>query len=160
VLALRDSGLIAWETIADGSRRVIHHGRFASTADALRWLTGEYRRDLWAKAPAHVQVWVEKAGSAEGLAGHAHSLGVSVYPARGFSGAGFIRAAVADATHDRRPLVLLLAGDLDSSGARALEALECRVRRDADQLGVEVEAVERFAVTETQVAELGLPTCP
>jgi hypothetical protein len=160
VLALRDSGLVAWEAIADGSRRVLHHGRFASTVEALEWLAETYRRDLWTRAPVQGQVWVEKFGIAAALADHAHALGLDVLPARGFPGAGFIRQAVADAAYDPRPLVLLLAGDLDSSGTRALEALERRVRRDAAELGVKVEAVERFAVTTEQVDGLKLPTRP
>jgi hypothetical protein len=94
------------------------------------------------------------------LAPHAHSLGLDVLPTRGFSGAGFIRAAVAECVHDPRPLVLFVAEDLDSSGNRALEALERRIRRDAAALGVEIEKFERFAVTEMQVAELKLPTQP
>jgi hypothetical protein len=159
-LALRDSALVPWEAVADGSRRVLHHGRFADPQDALEVLAENYRRDLWAEAPIQVQVWVEKAGIASALAGHTHALGVDLLPARGFSGAGFVRAAIADAAHDPRPLVLLLAGDGDSSGARALEAIERRARRDGRELGVEIEAVERWAVTREQVARLGLPMRP
>lgn len=160
VLALRDSGLIAWETIADGSRRILRHGRFADAADALGWLAGTYERDLWAEADVQAQVWVGKAGIGEQLAGHAFALGLDVLPTRGFSGAGFIRAAVAECAADPRPLVAFVADDLDSSGARALETIERRVRRDAAALGVRIEKVEPFAVTVEQVEQLRLPTRP
>jgi hypothetical protein len=160
VLALRDSGLIGWETIADGSRRILRHGRFRDTEHALGWLAETYERVLWKDAPVQAQVWVGKAGIAEILAPHAHSLGLDVLPTRGFSGAGFIRAAVAECADDPRPIVVFIADDLDSAGLRSIEAIERRVRRDAAELGVVIEAVERFAITEEQVRRLSLPTRP
>lgn len=160
VLALRDSALLAWEAISDGSRDVLPHGRWASAAAALAWLSESYERDLWEHADVQAQVWIGKAGMAELLSGRARELGVDLFPARGFSGAGFIRAAVQNAARDPRPLVVLVADDRDSSGSRAVEALERRVRRDAAELGVEIAAVEQFAVTAEQVEELELPTQP
>jgi hypothetical protein len=158
VLVCRDSGLLLWQAIADVSRRVLRHGRFADREHALAWLAENYERDLWAEADVQAQVWIGKGGIASQIAGHAHSLGLDVFPMRGFSGAGFIRDAIAEAAQDTRPLVAFVADDADSSGLRSLEALERRVRRDAVQLGVSVEAVEQFAVTETQA--LGLPRRP
>jgi hypothetical protein len=158
VLRCRDSGLLVWEAIADVSRRVLRHGRFRDRAHALAWLAENYERDLWAEADVQAQVWIGKGGIATQIAAHAHSLGLDVFPMQGFSGAGFIREAIAEAADDERPLVLFVADDLDSSGLRSMEALERRVRRDASQLGVTIEAVERFAVTEAQGRTL--PTRP
>ena len=164
VLALRDSGLMPWETVADGSRRILRHGRFRDAGHALAWLAEDYERVLWADAPVQAQVWVGKAGIAEILAPHAFSLGLDVLPTRGFSGAGFIRLAVAGCAQDPRPLVAFIADDLDNAGLRSVEAIERRMRRDAAQLGVTVKAFERFAITETQVQATAtrpaLPTQP
>lgn len=160
VLELRDSGLLPWEQIADETRAVQRHGRWASREEALAWLADTYRRDLWARADVQVQVWVEKRGIASLLAGHAADLGLDVYPTGGFSGAGFVRAAVAEAAQDGRPLVVLYFADSDSSGRRAVEAVERRVRRDAADLGAELAALEPAAVTPEQIRDLGLPTRP
>jgi hypothetical protein len=102
VLTLRDSGLMPWETVADGSRRILRHGRFDDAEHALAWLAETYERVLWKDALVQAQVWVGKAGIAEILAEHAHLLGLDVLPTRGFSGAGFIRLAVAEPQEGQR----------------------------------------------------------
>jgi catechol 2,3-dioxygenase-like lactoylglutathione lyase family enzyme len=59
-------------------------------------------RDLWTEADVQAQVWIGKGGFASQIAAHAHSLGVDVLLMKGFSGAGFIREAIA--AEDERPL--------------------------------------------------------
>jgi hypothetical protein len=159
-LAERDNGGIAWELIRDGRRQVIRHGRWDSLAEHVRAAADHHELDLWADAPVQGQAWIEKEDLADALAERARALGLDVYPASGFTGAGFLRAAIKNAAADPRPLVVFLLCDFDSSGARMRETFERRARRFAADLGVDVAAIEHVALTREQVVEHAIPTRP
>ncbi len=103
---LRDSGLLDWELIRDGRRTTLRHGRYNDVPDALRALAHWYERVLWADAPVKAQVWIEKEDIATALAPHAQALGLDVWPASGFTEAGFLRGGMKKAGGDGRPLVI------------------------------------------------------
>jgi hypothetical protein len=159
-LDLRDDGEVPWESIRDGRRQVIHHGRWGSTVERLRFVADHHKVDLWADAPVQAQVWIEKEDLAEAITPRARALGLDVYPASGFTGAGFLRAGIKTAAADPRPLVLFELTDYDSSGNRMRETIERRARRFTAELGVELEAIVDVALTREQVDDYDIPLRP
>jgi hypothetical protein len=81
-LWLRDEGLVPWESIRDGRRQVIPHGRWVSLAEQLDWISRSHELDLWADAPVQAQVWIEKEDLADALSETARALGLDIYPRR------------------------------------------------------------------------------
>jgi hypothetical protein len=146
--------------IRDGRRTTLRHGRWDNLEHMLLAQTKYYRRELWAEAPYQAQVWIEKAGLADALHEKARALGVHVYPASGFTGAGYLRAAIKETASDPRPLVIFELVDYDSSGARMAETVERRVTRFARQLGVELEAIVRVALRRDQIDAHQIPLRP
>jgi hypothetical protein len=157
---LRDSGLASWNLIRDGRRTVTWHGRRDDVRQTLRLAHGNHRLDLWAHTPVQAQVWLEKGGLLGAIAPRASQLGLCVYPASGFTGAGFLRVAMEDAATDGRPLVVFQLLDFDSSGNRMRESFEKRADTFARELGVDLSAIERVALTREQIDSHSIPTRP
>jgi hypothetical protein len=159
-LTLRDNGLIPWEMVRDGRRQMIPHGRRRSLAEHVRYEARDHRLDLWVNTEVQAHVGIEKEDLADALSERARGLGLDVYPASGFTGAGFLREAIKQASYDPRPLVLFLFVDYDSSGNVMRETIERRARRFAAELGVEIEGFVDVALTREQVDDNNLPTRP
>ena len=157
---LRDSALASWSLIRDGRRSVSWHDRREDISHTLEIAQDDHRLDLWAQAPLQAQVWIEKEGLVGAIAPRAHEIGLNVYAASGFTGAGFLRVAMEGAAEDGRPLVVLQLVDYDSSGNRMRESAERRSRTFADDLDVHVEAIERVALTRAQIDQHSIPTRP
>ena len=77
--------------------------------------------------------------------------------ARGFSSETFAFEAVAAHLDDQRPYYVYYLGDFDRAGQDAARSLEEKLRRFADEEGVEV-VFETIGVTEQQIRDWALPT--
>jgi hypothetical protein len=56
----RDAGLIDWEAIEDRSREFQEPATWDSPEELLEAAARQYREDLWASQPRHIELWVEK----------------------------------------------------------------------------------------------------
>lgn len=61
----RMAGMIDWEAIEDRTRGVEINAHWSSPKAGIEALRSQYRIDMWANQPEHVEVWIEK----EALAG-------------------------------------------------------------------------------------------
>jgi|GEM_PF-4484034 len=75
--AMREDGTIPYGWIADNVRWQIKPTSYTGLMSALEIFQQAYRRDLWARQAAHVEIWVEK----DALAGGLNSTGKAVFGA-------------------------------------------------------------------------------
>ena len=129
-------------------------------------MVGDYslRRDIG--QAKRIIVMTEASGMAPMVAQTAHQYGVDVLSAGGFNGVTGKHDLAVDifrtwAMHDRRTVVLHV-GDFDPSGVHVFSNLSEDVRAFVDDMsiGADIVQFERIAVTEHQIAALGLPTAP
>jgi hypothetical protein len=83
--AMREEGVIPYGWIADATRMGWHVYTYRDAADFIRQMQGLYRTDLWARSGVYCEVWAESRSIASVLRDDCEELGVSLYPAGGFS---------------------------------------------------------------------------
>ncbi|MGI8705153.1 MAG: hypothetical protein ACR2JJ_05075 [Sphingomicrobium sp.] len=157
---LRRAGALQYSWITDATRRGYHVATYTDEAEFIREVSREYRADVWRDAEVYCEVWCESRSIAGVIQADCERLGVSLYPAGGFTSmtlawqsAEYIRAFAG-----RRPVVIFYIGDLDQAGV--LIDLDIH-RKLVEHLGDEVEIdFRRLAITQEQVVELDLPTKP
>lgn len=138
--------------LMDRGRQIHRFTSFASDTQARGWLRRIYRRDRTEGQPIAVYLAVEKAGIVEQLTDWFGDLGVPVLALGGYSSQSYVQDVVDDVARQRRPAVLLYAGDHDPSGEDIdrdfLARSDCFTR------------VVRVALTAEQVEAYNLPPQP
>jgi hypothetical protein len=127
----------------------------------VRLLGRNYKRNLLAGQPMHIEVWCEAAGMIFQLAQVAHEYSIPVYSSSGFDS---LTKALADRICEiDKPTVILHLGDFDPSGESifnsAAEDVQAFVEWDRT-LATTTVKFQRVALTADQVREFGLPTAP
>lgn len=155
LLALRRAKVVPYSWITDGTRIVQGYDRWNGLADFAKQAALFYRRDLWARSPVRVEIWIEK----DALSGVIHPIvvrdwGLDLYVARGFSSETYLHNAGEQIANDGRPTHVYVMGDFDPSGqCAAAKIMEVLPRFAGD---VEVH-VEQLALTFDQVNRWELP---
>lgn len=157
---LRERGAVAYDRIADATRRGYFVNTYSNAADFIRNQARFYRADLWREADYRCEVWVESRSLAGVVLDVCEDLGVSLYPAAGFASLSFIYAAaeIINAADDGRPLIVFYIGDYDPAGVLIDRAIEEGLRKHL-RLGVDMQFI-RLGITPEQVASYDLPTKP
>jgi hypothetical protein len=157
VLRLRREGRMSYESIADATRWMRKPSSFNGIEEAIERTARFYRKNLWADAETYVEIWLEK----DALAGVIYPVtglyDVPLMVTKGFSSETFCYEAVAARYGDHRSYYVYYLGDLDRSGRDAAMALWEKLKRFAEDVGIEV-IFETIAVNFAQVARLNLPT--
>lgn len=156
-LRLRRQGSLPYDWIADGTRWMRKPTTWGSIDDLLTSVARTYRRALWDRQPAYVEIWCEKEAVAGVLYEVTDSYDVPLMVARGFASETFIHRAAETIRAVDRPAYLYHFGDLDPSGVKAAEAIERRLREFASDVPI---IFQRAAVTHAQVQEWNLPGRP
>jgi hypothetical protein len=151
------AGEIPFEWIADNTRFMRKPSSFAGLEQCLEACANDYRRNLWATAPVHVEVWCEKDALAGVLLEETKTYDVPLMVARGYSSISFLHNAAKAIETKGKPAFIYHFGDLDPSGVDAARDIEAKLRRYAP--GAEIH-FERPAVTREQVEQWNLPTRP
>jgi len=149
---LRRTGALRYSWITDATRRGYHVATYTDEADFIREVSREYRADIWHDAEVYCEVWVESRSIAGVIEADCKRLGVSLYPAGGFTSmtlawqsAEYIRAFAGG-----RPVVIFYIGDYDPAGVL--------IDRDIHQklcghLGADVEIdFRRLAISTSAIA--------
>ena len=157
LLKLRKAGAIPWVWLADNTRWMRKARTFQSAADAVRWCAETYRRDLWTRSPAYVEIWCESDSIAGVLAREANAYGVPLMVSRGFASWTFLYSAAEAIKTAGKPAHLYYVGDWDPSGKLIPENIERTLRGFADDADIRFQ---RLLVTPTQIVEWRLPTKP
>jgi hypothetical protein len=159
VLQLRRDGELPYDKIADATRWMRKPRSYDGVRAAVANTAKFYRKDLWTDADTYVEIWCEK----DALAGVIYPV-TSLYDVplmitRGFTSETFAYEAIAQRDGDARPYHVYYLGDFDRAGRDAARSLEEKLRRFAEEEGIEV-VFETLALNERQVRAMNLPTRP
>ena len=157
---LRRAGLIPYNWIADMSRQGYFTNTYSDAGDFIRQMGGLYRADLWRDAESRCEVWAESRSIASVILADCKDLAVDLYPCGGFTSLSFVHAAAQfhNASHDKRPLVIVYVGDYDPAGVLIDVALQRELR---EHLRADIELdFRRIGINEEQVELYDLPTKP
>ena len=159
-VALRRSGVVRYDWIADLSRRGYFVNTYDDASDFLRRMGHLYRADLWRDAECCCEVWAESRSIASVMLNDCQELAVDLFPCGGFSSLSFVHEAAQqhNASQDTRPLVVLYVGDYDPAGVLIDQSLQRELR---EHLRSDIELdFRRIAINEDQVEVYDLPTKP
>lgn len=157
---LRRAGLIPYNWIADMSRQGYFTNTYSDAGDFIRQMGGLYRADLWRDAESRCEVWAESRSIASVMLADCKDLAVDLYPCGGFTSLSFVHAAAQfhNASHDKRPLVIVYVGDYDPAGVLIDVALQRELR---EHLRGDIELdFRRIGINEEQIELYDLPTKP
>ena len=157
LVAMRKAGAVPYGWVSDSSRMGYHVTTFENPGDLLAYSIGLYRTNEWRAAARHVEVWTESRSIAGVIRSTCRELGVSLYPAGGFSSDTFIYEAAQEIRRIGKPATLLYVGDHDPAGVLIDQDILKKMRRHLGEQSVELR---RIAITDGQVAEYQLPTKP
>ncbi len=155
LVTLRERGILPYGWIADNTRWQIKPTTYTGLPSALETWHDAYRRDLWARQAAHVEIWVEKDALAGVIAPITRQYAVPLYVARGYSSKTFAYDAAEEIAQIAKPTYIYHFGDFDPSGVNAGEALQDELAKH----GAHVQFA-RMAVTLAQIEAYTLPTLP
>jgi len=155
----RRSGDVGWDAFADNTRWHMGQDTFDGLDDALANTVKCYRRNLWTKQSAHVEIWGEKDAISGILFSEADTFGVKVFTCRGFASLSALYSAAntfKQAVAKGKKVFIYYFGDHDPSGLAIDRAAVDSFR---DDFGVEVK-LTRACITPAQIKKHKLPTRP
>ncbi len=114
----RQEGIVPWEWIEDRTRRPRDVSMWRDVQDFMNTVRLAYRRDVWARQPRYVVLWVEKDALSAVFEDIAADYGMTVVVGRGYN-SWSVRRELADRFVDlgkEDRAVVLYFGDFDPSG--------------------------------------------
>ena len=162
---MRKRGLLPYSWISDATRMGYHVATYGSAAEFIRAHAGLFRGDIWADAGTYCEVWSESRSAASVVRDDCQALGVSLYPAGGFTSLTLAYEAaiqIAHAVRDTdRDIEIIYIGDLDRSGVFIDPDIEKKLVGHLREAGIRNRFnMRRLAITEAQIAAYDLPTKP
>ena len=150
---LRRRGAIPYGWISDATRRGFHVDTFTHGGDLIEAFAGLYRVNVWAGADTYCEVWTESRSMAGVIHGDCNRMGVSLYPAGGFTSLTLAHEAAEGIGREAggRPVRIVYVGDYDP--ARVLIDRDIIQKLRGHLPDLDIEEV-RIAVTADQAAEL------
>jgi hypothetical protein len=148
---------LPYQWLADSTRWMRKPRTFSSLEDALQITADAYRRALWDRQDAYVEIWLEK----DALSGVLHQVtaewDVPLMVTRGYPSLSYLYSAAEAISLADKPAYLYYFGDHDPSGEDIPRVVEERLRELAP--GADI-TFERMAVNEAQIQQMGLLTRP
>ncbi len=176
LIKMRRSGEVPYNWLADAGRKGYHVNTYRDRFEYAKHMARFYRADLWQYAEHYVEVWVESESLGGTVREDCKDLAVSLYAAKGFSSLTQTFEASEEIWYgsDRglRSVEIIYIGDYDPAGVLIPRDIERKLRGHLDprhkERWVWKEGEDdtfplnfhRIAVTEEQIAEMGLPTRP
>jgi hypothetical protein len=149
----REQHLIPWSWVVDETREPERIPAWDDPADFVKTVKRAYRRDRWAHQPHRVEVWSEKGTVRGTLAPVLEAYGVTFRVMHGYASATVLYDVAQESRRDRRPFIVLYAGDWDPSG---LHMREVDLPQRLADYGAAI-AIRRIALTEADVTAGELP---
>jgi hypothetical protein len=159
LLALRRSGAVPYDWVADNTRWQRKPRTFSGLEAALYETAHAYRRQLWRDQSCYVEIWLEKDTLAGVLYEVTEQMDVPLMVTRGYASETYLHGAAQAIAAQRKPAYLYVLTDYDRAGHDIATQIERRMAgflEDHDQ----PVTVERIAVTPQQIQEMSLPTRP
>ena len=157
LVRLRKQGRMPYGWIVDETRWVRKPVSFTGLDAALQHVVEYYRRDLWAEAPVHVEIWCEKEALAGVLYEETYRFDVPLMVTKGYPSHSFLYGAAQDILRRGKPTFLYYFGDYDPTGKDIPRYIETTLRELAPSAEIHFE---RVAVTPEQIVDWNLPTRP
>ncbi len=154
---MRRAGQLPYEWIADNTRWQRKPSTYRDPSEAVRSIAQFYRKDLWADADVHVEIWLEKDALAGVVIEVTSDFDVPLMVSRGYASLSFLHEAADAINHLGRTSHIYHFGDYDPSGQDAADKIEQDLRNFAD--GVDIHFY-RVAVRPEQIEEWSLPSRP
>jgi hypothetical protein len=154
---MRRDGQIPWHWIADNTRWQRKPRTYRGLDHLLHETANLYRRAVWERQDAYVEVWLEKDALAGVLNDVTSLWDVPLMVTRGFASLSYLYTAAEAIAAVGKPAYLYYFGDRDPSGVMIDRKIEQDLRTFAP--GAEIH-FERVAVTPEQIVTLNLPTRP
>jgi hypothetical protein len=146
-----------YDWIVDNTRWILKSRSFDSIEEALREAAESYRKNLWADADCHVEVWLEKDALSGIVEPVTDRYDAPLMVARGYSSLSFLHTNAKNISDLDVPAYVYHLGDFDPSGVNAGESIEKTLREMAPDAEI---IFERLAVTPEQIEAWELPTRP
>jgi hypothetical protein len=154
---LRKQGKLPYDWLADNTRWQRKPATFDGPENALKSTAKLYRKDLWCRANAYVEVWIEKDALAGVIMPITETYDVPLMVARGYASLSFLYTAATYISSLEVPTYIYHLGDFDPSGVNAGEKIEETLRKLAPKAQIHFE---RIAVNLDQIERWSLPTRP
>lgn len=158
---MRREGVIPYHWIVDGSRHFHRVTTFENAADFLQRMSGLYRANAWQAADDFVQVWCESRSLAGVLLEECDELGVSIYPAAGFTSLSFAYEAareIISRCKGGKTARILYVGDYDPAGVLIDQSIKAEILTHIPRsLPL---TFQRVGINLDQIQEYDLPTKP
>lgn len=138
--------------LIDRGRRIHQELTFSSVEDAVATVISWYRRDRTEGQDKSVYLAVEKNGLVNQLESWFGYYGLPILALGGYSGQSYIDEVRRHVQAQKRPAILLYAGDFDPSGED--------IDRDFVERTACWDKIQRVALTPDQVEHYGLPPQP
>ncbi len=135
--------------LVDRTRAIHRYQTFPGPDQARSWLSRIYRRDRTEGQTVSIYLGVEKNGLVAQLEDWFADRGVPILALGGYSSQTYVDEIAADVAEQRRPAVLIYAGDFDPSGED--------IQRDFMQRTGCFADVSRVALNAEQVEQYDLP---
>lgn len=155
VLEMRRDGTIDYSRITDGTRMRRKPASWDDVDDVLFNTARTYRRALWNDQAVNVEIWAEKDAIAGVLYDVTAVWDVPLLVSRGFSSETYIWAAGQEIARSGKPTKIYYFSDHDLAGHQLVDTVR---RRLPDFCDPDLFTIERVAVTEEQIDDLGLIT--
>lgn len=157
LVVMRRAGQLPYGWLADSTRWQRKPQTHDGVEAALQATATFYRKDLWARADAYVEIWLEK----DALSGVIYPItslyDVPLMVARGYASLSFLHGAAEYINGLDIPTYIYHLGDFDPSGVNAGEKIEETLRDLAPDAEIHFK---RLAVWPTQIHKWNLPTRP
>lgn len=121
------------------------------------WLTS-HRLNTWSNQPNYIEVWIEKKALQGTFQFPCSIKDVGLFPCKGYPSLTWLDKAkdrFTEAYHAGKKITILYWGDYDPSGEDIPRSIGDNLRR----MGMDID-IDRIALLEEQVIELGLPPAP
>lgn len=149
---MRRSGAIPYSWLGDNSRSIYSVAQHDSLSDALAEMHRYYRRNIWSRRDAHVEIWLEKRALVSQILPICQEYGVTLFPCGGYSSISFAYEATQSWMEHGKPVFVYHLSDFDADGAYSSVSLERELRTHSSQ---EIH-FSRIALTADQVVEYNL----
>jgi hypothetical protein len=158
---MRREGVIPYHWIVDGSRHFHRVATFDNAADFIRRMSGIYRANAWQTTDDFVQVWCESRSLAGVLLEECDDLGVSIYPAAGFTSLSFAYEAsreIISRCKGGKTAHILYVGDYDPAGVLIDQSIRSEI---LTHIPASLPLTfQRIGINLDQIREYDLPTKP
>jgi len=160
---MRLSGAVPFDHIIDSSRITHETQTFDNLVDAAEETASFYRRSALRESDVYIEIWCEKEALAGIIYDAASYYDVPVVVSKGMPSLTQLHTSFVNiyrAAEAGKESYLYQFGDHDPTGALIPQVIEDRMRWFCERADCQMPTVERYAITEEQIEEFGLPTRP